>query len=65
MNQTLQYQNKVGLINQAPTILKPSGLMNQIPTTLFWDELVAIAKNARFSLIKYLSKFYLYPLSYF
>jgi hypothetical protein len=39
--------------------------MNQTPTILFWDELVTIAKNARFSLIKNLSKFYLYPLSDF
>ncbi len=75
----------MGLINQAPTIIKQYGVdesnpyviyrvdesipynligpKHQILTILFWDELVAIAKNACFSLSENLSEFYLYSLS--
>jgi hypothetical protein len=68
------FYNNVGLMNQAPTILKQCGFdesspynlispKHQILTILFWDELVAIAKNARFSFSENLSEFYLYSLS--
>ena len=74
MNQAPTILKQGGLDESSPYVIyrvdesSPYNLIGPkhlILTILFWDELVAIAKNACFSFSENLSEFYLYSVSDF